>query len=105
MPVKLKCCHTEGFESGLSIWELDVGDWERASGIALDDAVMYTLMIDDEYGTVGTTRSPVHMQSVQFLEPLCCNGVILHAILEHPRQHQQEMEQVLMMTSACKSMF
>ena len=31
--------HAEGFESGLRAWELDVGEWERASGTALADAV------------------------------------------------------------------
>ena len=39
MPVKPWCDHAEGFESGLRSWELDVGDWERASGTALADAV------------------------------------------------------------------
>ena len=31
--------HAERFESGLRVWELDVGEWERASGTALADAV------------------------------------------------------------------
>ena len=43
MFVKLKCGHTAGFESGLTTWELDVGEWERASQSALADAVKYTL--------------------------------------------------------------
>ena len=34
------CDHTEGFESGL-----DVGEWERASGIALADAVKFSVMM------------------------------------------------------------
>ena len=34
MPAKL-WCHAEGFESGLRAWELDVGEWERASGTVL----------------------------------------------------------------------
>ena len=38
MRAKLWCDHAEGFESGLRAWELDVGDWERASGTALADA-------------------------------------------------------------------
>ena len=42
MPSKLWCDHTEGFESGLRSWELDVGEWESASGTALADAVKYT---------------------------------------------------------------
>ena len=37
MPAKLWCDHTEGFESGLRSWELDVGEWERASGTVLAD--------------------------------------------------------------------
>ena len=28
MPVKPLCDHTEGFESGLGSWELDVGEWD-----------------------------------------------------------------------------
>ena len=43
---KLWCGHAEGFESGLRAWELDVGDWERASGTALADAVKYTVMMN-----------------------------------------------------------
>ena len=44
MPSKTWCVHTEGFESGLRSWELDVGEWERASGTALADAFKYTVM-------------------------------------------------------------
>ena len=46
MPAKPWCDHTEGFESGLRSWELDVGEWERASGTALADAVKNTVMIN-----------------------------------------------------------
>ena len=46
MPAKPQCDHTEGFESGLRSWELDVGEWERASGTALADAVMHTVMMN-----------------------------------------------------------
>ena len=46
MPAKLWCDHAEGFESGLRTWELDVGEWERASGTALADAVKYTVMMN-----------------------------------------------------------
>ena len=46
MPAKLWCHHTEGFESGLGSWELHVGEWERASGTALADAVKYTGMMN-----------------------------------------------------------
>ena len=46
MPANPWCDHTEGFESGLRSWELDVGEWERASGTALADAVKYTVMMN-----------------------------------------------------------
>ena len=46
MPAKPWCDHTEGFQSGLRSWELDVGEWERASGTALADAVKYTVMMN-----------------------------------------------------------
>ena len=46
MPAKLWCNHAEGFESCLRAWELDVGEWERASGTALADAVKYTVMMN-----------------------------------------------------------
>ena len=36
--------HAEGFESSLRALEMDVGEWERASGTALADAVKYTVM-------------------------------------------------------------
>ena len=39
MPAKLRCDHAEGFESGLSVLELDVGERERASGTVLADVV------------------------------------------------------------------
>ena len=35
MLAKLWCDHAEGFESGLRVWELHVGEGERASGTAL----------------------------------------------------------------------
>ena len=46
MPAKPWCDHTEGFESGLRSLELDVGEWERASGTMLADAVKYTVMMN-----------------------------------------------------------
>ena len=46
MPAKLWCDHAEGFVSGVRAWELDVGEWERASGIALADALKYTVMMN-----------------------------------------------------------
>ena len=44
LPAKLWCDHAEGFESGLTAWELDVGEWERSSGTALTVAVKETVM-------------------------------------------------------------
>ena len=46
MPSKPWCDHTEGFESTLRSWELDVGEWERASGTTLADGVKYTMMMN-----------------------------------------------------------
>ena len=44
MPAKFCCDHVEDFESGLRAWELDVGEWDRASGGALADAVKSVMM-------------------------------------------------------------
>ena len=46
MLAKLSCDHAEGVDSGLRAWELHVGGWERASGIVLADAVVYTGMMN-----------------------------------------------------------
>ena len=46
MPSKLWRDHAEGFESGLRARKLYVGEWERASGTALADAVKYTVMMN-----------------------------------------------------------
>ena len=46
MPAKLWCDHAAGFESGLRAWELDIGEWERASGTALADAVKHTVTMN-----------------------------------------------------------
>ena len=46
MLVKLWCAKAAGFESGLRAWELDVGEWERATGTALTDAVKYAVMMN-----------------------------------------------------------
>ena len=43
MPAKVWCDHAEGFESGLRAWD---GEWERASGTALADAVKYTVTMN-----------------------------------------------------------
>ena len=96
------CDHAGGSESGLRAWELDVGEWERASEAALVDAVK--VQSDDEYGTDFFLRavcSCVLVQTVPLFEQLCCNGVIRPAILEHPRPCQLEME-LRMMTRGWK---
>ena len=46
IPAKLWYDHAKGFQSGLRAWELDVGEWERASGTALADAVKCTVMMN-----------------------------------------------------------
>ena len=42
MLAKLWCDHAEG----LRAWELDVGEWERASGTPLADAVKYAMVMN-----------------------------------------------------------
>ena len=81
MLAKLCCVRSEGFDSGLTAWELDVGEWERASGTALKHS-------DDECGTpifLGTVCSWVHTPTVPLFEQLCCNGVTLPETLERIR--------------------
>ena len=46
MLAKPWCDHVEGFVSGLRVWELDVGEWDRATGTALAAAVKYTVMMN-----------------------------------------------------------
>ena len=46
MLAKLWCDHAEGFASGLKAWELDVGEWEHASGTVLADVVKYAVMMN-----------------------------------------------------------
>ena len=54
---------------------------------------------DDEHGADLTPWIWVLMPTVKLWETLCCNGSCHPAIFEHPRQHQQGTEQVLMMTT------
>ena len=91
--VKPWCDQTEVFESGLRAWELDVGDWERASGNALANKVKYTVMMNMTPIFLRNNCRLAHVQTVQFFEPHCCHGVT-PATWEHPIAHQQEMEQV-----------
>ena len=96
-PVKPWCDQTEVFESGLRAWELVVRDWERASGNALANKVKYTVMMNMTPIFLRNNCRLAHLQTVQFFEPHCCHGVT-PATWEHPRAHQQEMEQALMTT-------
>ena len=89
---KLWCDHAEGFEPGLRAWELDVGEWERASGTVLADAVNYT---------VRTNMAPIFLRNSLQLGTYA-NSVFFHEILDHPRPCQLEMEHLRMMTTGCK---
>ena len=98
----LWCDHAEGFESGLRAWDLDVGEWERASGTALADTVKYTVMI--RMAPIFLWNSlQLGTPTVPLFEQLCCNGGTLPEALERIRPCQLEMEQAQMMTTGCKS--
>ena len=101
MPAKPWCDHTEGFESGLGSWKLDGGEWERASGTALADAVKYTVMMNMAPIFSGTVCSWVRIPTVPPFEQPCCNCVIHPETLERIRPRHLEMERVQMMTG-CK---
>ena len=104
MPAKLWCDHAGGFESGFRAWELDVGEWERASETELADAVKHTVMMSMVPIFLGTVCSWVHTPAVPLFEQVCCNGVTPPEILERIRRPcQLEMEQAQMMTTGCKS--
>ena len=99
MPAKPWCDHTEGFESGLRSWEMDVGEWERASGTALADAVKYTVMMNMFF--LETDCSWVHIPTVPLFEQPCCSGVAPLETMERIRPRHLEMKRVQMMTG-CK---
>ena len=71
MPAKLWCDDAEGFEPGLRVWELDVGEWERASGKALAGAVKYKVMVN---------VAPIFLMNSLHLGT-CCNSAALRAAL------------------------
>ena len=99
MRAKLWCDHAEGFDSGLRAWELDVGEWERASGTGLAVAVKYTVMTNmAPIFFSGTVCSWARTPTVPLFEELCCNGVSLPETLERIRPCQLEMERAQMMT-------
>ena len=101
MPAKPWCDHTEGFGSGLRSWELDVGEWERASGTALADAVKYTVTMKMTRFFLETVCSLVHMPTAQLFVQPCCSGVTPLETLERIRPRHLEIERVQMMTG-CK---
>ena len=95
MPAKPWCDHTEGFESGLRSWELDVGEWERASGTVLADAVKYTVMMN---------MAPIYLRNSLQLGTYANStalGVTPLETLERVQPRHLEMERVQMMTG-CK---
>ena len=101
MPINTWCDHTEGFESGLRSWELGVGEWERASGTALADAVKCTVMMHVVPIFLERVCSWVDMPTVPLFEQPCCSGVTPLETLERIRPRHLEMERVQMMTG-CK---
>ena len=103
MPAKLWCDHAEGCESGLRAWELDVGEWERACGTALADAVKYTVMMNiAPIFFRNSLQLWVHVPTAQLFVQPCCSGVTPLETLERIRPWQLEMERAQMMTG-CKS--
>ena len=92
------CDHTERFESGLRSWNLDVGEWERASGTALADAVKHTVMMNMAPIFPETVCRWVHMPTAQLFAQPCCSGVTPLETLKRIRPRHLEMERVQMMT-------
>ena len=82
MLAKLWCDHAKGFVSGLRASELDVGDWEGASGTALADAFKYTVMMN---------TSLFSWEQIA----VCRKGFIVPDTLETLQPCQLEIEQVL----------
>ena len=73
MLAKRWCDHAEGFESGLRTWELDVGESKRASGTALADAVIYTVMMN---------MSPIFLRSSLQLGTYANSAALRTALLQ-----------------------
>ena len=101
MPAKPWCDHKEGFESGLRSWELDVGEWERASGTVLTGAVKYPVMMNMVPIFLRTVCRWVHVPTAQLFVQPCCSGVAPLETLERIRPRDLEMERGQMMTG-CK---
>ena len=47
--------HDEGLEAGLRAWELDISEWEKASGRQLIDAVKFTAIMNQAPKAIRTT--------------------------------------------------
>ena len=88
-------------QSGLRSWELDVGEWERASGTALADAVKYTVMINMPPIFLRNSLQLGTYANSTALRAACCSGVTPLETLERIRPRHLEMERVQMMTG-CK---
>ena len=79
--------HAEGFESGLRAWEVDVGEWERASGTALADAVKYTVIMSmapiflrnslqlGTYPNSAALRGVIHPETLERIRPWAAGNV------------------------------
>ena len=94
---QINACHDEGFESGLRAWELDVGEWDCASGTSFGRCSQ--VHSDDEKNTDFLWKgcSWVHTPTV----PLFCNGGTLPETLGRIRPCQLVMERAQMMIG-CK---
>ena len=104
MSAELWCSLAEGFEAGMRAWELDVGEWERASGTVLADAVKFTVMMNVASILLGRS-----LQLGTYANSAALRTALLQwcfyplKTLEHPRRCQLEMQQVRTMTTGCKS--
>ena len=79
MPAKLWCGHAEGFEEP-GLRALDVGEWERASGTALADAVKYTVMMN-----VAPIFLRNNLQLGAYANSAALRTALLHMVLLFPK--------------------
>ena len=104
MLAKLWCDHAEGFESGLGALELNVGEWERASGTALADAVNYTVMMNVAPIFLGNNQQlGIYANSAALRTALLRWCEILPETLERIRPCQLETYRAQTMTG-CNSL-
>ena len=71
--------------------ELDVGEWERVSGIALTDALKNTVMMHMAPIFLRNSLHLVLFPIVALFEHLSCNGVLHPETLERIRPWQVDM--------------